>query len=834
MHDWVFPFLLSAATLWPLSHTNQPSPQRVVVKMRAGADASALPELLRSGAPPRPLYPAGRSTALAGVYVVEVRGAAADAVALLAKDPRVEYAQPDHVHEVHAVPNDPFYSRAGSWGQPYDDLWALKKLDLEPAWDRSRGEGVVVAVVDSGVDAGHPDLAANIHVNVAEDSGIVYPGADDDRNGFVDDVRGWDFVDGDNDPSDGHGHGTHVAGIVAAVGDNGVGIVGVAPRAHVMPLKAVDDGGRAFSSRLAAAIVYAADNGADVVVSASGCVARCPADPVVEHAVQHALSSGVLVVLSAGNRGEDVAFYSPQNMVDPKPVVVAATDQLDRRASFSNLGDLLDLAAPGGGTNVPPPTFQPVLNVLSLKSSTCGPAVCPPELLVTAEPGAPPEYLRRAGTSSAAAHVAGVAALVLAVEPGLGVDALRLRLFGNALDLGPPGRDPTTGWGRLTGAASVADSSPFILARLVRPAPGEVVSGPLRILGAAAARSFARHEVLVGAGPAPASWQTTGITLGDGGTAHGELAVWDTQAVADGPWTIRLIVFDGSGTLREVRRTVSVDNSRPRRTLVLEMTGESEGFGTVQVSPSRAFCEGAAGASRTCSYSFDLGATVTLTARPDRFSVLCRWEGACSGSGPCTVTMSEARNVRAVFRGPVVLTLIRSSTQRAIPGGMQVTPPGLPCDAEPCVFRYRPGTSVTIEAFEGPIHTSFSWYAGQPCGGMLCTIVLGDHLTMGGLFFGAPFPGDPPQAFASPDRTVSLGTPVVLEGVPVSSDPETRWEWQDLGGNVIAPYPETLVELPPLGLGEHIFQFVVTTPQDSAIAYVFIMVVDTPPRPACE
>ena len=828
MYTWVFPVLLSAAALWPLGKTSEPIPQRIVVKVRAGADAATLAEVLPNMTPPRPVFPAGRRTVLDGVYVVEVTGPVEDALALLAKDPRVEYAQRDHVHEVHAVPNDPFYSRRGSWGQPYDDLWALKKLDLEPAWDLSRGEGVVVAVVDSGVDLGHPDLAANIFVNFGEDAGIVFPGADDDLNGFVDDVRGWDFVDGDNDASDAYGHGTHVAGIIAAVGDNGVGIVGVAPRALLMPLKAVDNAGRAFSSRLAAAIVYAADNGADIIVSASGCLARCASDPLLEHAVQHALSSGVLVVLSAGNRGDDVAFYSPQNLVDPKPVVVAATDHLDRRESFGNFGDLIDLAAPGGGTNVPPPAFQPVLNILSLKSSVCDPGVCAPGLLVTAEPGTPPEYLRRAGTSSSAAHVAGVAALVLAVEPGLSVDALRLRLFGNALDLGPPGRDPMTGWGRLTGAASVADRSPFILARLVAPGPGEVVSGVVRILGSAAARSFVRHEVSVGAGAAPASWQTTGITLGPGGVAHGELAVWDTQAVADGPWTIRLIVLDGAGSLREVRRTVSVDNSRPRRTLVLEMTGESEGFGTVQVSPSRAFCEGAAGASRTCSYSFDLGTTVTLTARPDRFSVLCRWEGACQGNGPCTVTLSEARNVRAVFRGPSLLTIHRPSTPHVLFAGMSVTPPGLSCDSDPCVFRFKPGTSVLLEPFVGE-HDFFSWEADQVCEGRgACQVVMDDHLSLWGLFSAAAFPGDAPLAFVSRDRVVEVGTPVVIHALPFTADPASL-EWRDGNDNVIST--SSILELPNLPLGAHFFRFLLSNPWGETEAGVSVVVVESLPRP---
>src|SRR5712691_6534289 len=195
-------------------------------------------------------------------------------LASLAADPDVEYAEEDKRAAISLVPNDPYFSSTGTWGQAYADLYGLKKIGADVAWDSAAGEGVTVAVVDTGVDYTHADLADNIWTNAGE---IPGNGIDDDGNGYVDDVRGWDFVGAsynapapDADPGDGHGHGTHVAGTIAAEGNNGVGVIGVAWKARVMAVKGLDNGGSGLYSQLASAIVYAADNGADVINASWG------------------------------------------------------------------------------------------------------------------------------------------------------------------------------------------------------------------------------------------------------------------------------------------------------------------------------------------------------------------------------------------------------------------------------------------------------------------------------------------------------------------------------------------------------------------------------------
>jgi subtilisin family serine protease len=247
---------------------------------------------------------------MSGVYVLELPPGtdAGRAAVRLAADPDVAWAEP--VFEYHATftPNDPFFASTGTWGQSYADLWGLHKIDAATAWDTANGTGTVVAVVDTGVDYTHPDLAANMWTNAGE---IPGNGSDDDGNGFIDDVRGWDFVDDDNDPDDEHFHGTHVAGTVAAVGNNGTGVVGLAWGARIMPVRGLDSHGTGSSDELAECLVYAAESGADVISNSWGGFGT---SQVIVDAIATARALGAVVVAGAGNDGSLVDGFEPASI----------------------------------------------------------------------------------------------------------------------------------------------------------------------------------------------------------------------------------------------------------------------------------------------------------------------------------------------------------------------------------------------------------------------------------------------------------------------------------------------------------------------------------------
>jgi len=356
------------------------------------------------------------------------------AAAVLAADSAVEAVEPDRTRDAELLTNDPFLATTGSWGRSYPDLWGLHLTAAPAAWDVANGAGVVVAVIDTGVDRAHPDLAANLWINPGETPGN---GVDDDGNGFVDDLNGWDFVADDADPKDQHGHGTHVAGTAAAVGANGVGVVGMAYGARIMALRGLDASGSGFDSHLAEAIVYAAVNGADVVNASWG---GPGSTTVLRDAVQTARSLGVVIAAAAGNNGGNADYHFPSAY--PEVIAVGASQHDDTIAGFSNAGATLSVAAPG-------------VDVLSARGSSSGP--------VGGEPVGN-GYLRLSGTSMATPHVAGLAAVLLSAMPGLTVDEVRWHLELNADQPGAPGYEgeawnPSFGYGRID-AGRVFDPPP--------------------------------------------------------------------------------------------------------------------------------------------------------------------------------------------------------------------------------------------------------------------------------------------------------------------------------------------------------------------------------------
>ena len=339
------------------------------------------------------------------------------ALAALNADPDVAYAEVDR--PIGVLSADTYFSQQ----------WALqntgqyggipgKDMSVPLAWQTSSGTGVLVAVVDTGVDASLADLAGQLAGNPDE---IPDNGIDDDGNGFVDDTQGWDFVADDNDPDDENDHGTHVTGTIAAAADNGIGIAGVAPGAKVLPVRALDSRGRGNDSTIAEAFDYAGDMGARIVNASLGAAgtSKTLTDAMERH-------PNTLYVVAAGNDNvnTDQTPYAPCTSPAANVVCVGASNNRDERASFSNYGrTTVDLFAPG-------------VQILSLWAGG--------------------GYMSLQGTSMAAPHVAGEAALALAADPTVSTAQLKADLIASAdpVDAFAP---VSVSGGRADAAAAVAD-----------------------------------------------------------------------------------------------------------------------------------------------------------------------------------------------------------------------------------------------------------------------------------------------------------------------------------------------------------------------------------------
>ena len=274
-----------------------------------------------------------------------------DAVARLENDPRVEYAQPNYVLYALEIPNDP----------RFPDLWGLNNtgqtggtadadIDAAEAWDVFTGSSdVLVAVIDSGVDYTHPDLAANMWTNPGE---IAGNGIDDDGNGFIDDIRGYDFANNDADPMDDNDHGTHCSGTIGGVGNNGVGVTGVNWDVTIMALKFLTAGGTGSTAAAISCIEYATDMGVDVMSNSWG---GGPYDAAMEAAIEAANEADIFFVAAAGNDGtdNDSGPHYPSNYPNANVISVMATNHNDVRVVepgwwSSNYGaTTVDIAAPG-------------------------------------------------------------------------------------------------------------------------------------------------------------------------------------------------------------------------------------------------------------------------------------------------------------------------------------------------------------------------------------------------------------------------------------------------------------------------------------------------------
>ena len=449
----------------------------------------------------------------------------------LQADRNVEFAEEEKVAATNFIPNDPYFSSYGSWGQPYYDLWGVRLIGSSGAWDTSTGAGVIVAVVDTGIDFTHPDIIANIWTNTGE---IPNNGIDDDHNGYIDDVHGWDFIGSSymnpvqsNNPVDHFGHGTHVSGTIAAVGNNGVGVIGVAWNAQIMPVKGLDDNGNGIDSTLGPALIYAANNGADVI---SNSWAGQGNSQTIADAVSYAYNLGAVIVAAAGNNSDDARKYYPANL--PQVITVAATDHNNTMAYFSNWGSKIDVTAPG-------------VDVLSLRAAgtTLGTPV-------------DAYYTRLDGTSMATPHVSGLAGLLLSQNPAYSNEDVRQAIRVSATKYGTAGFDLNYGYGVINAAAALTLPD-VVEAKILSPADGTHVNSPATISGVARGSAFAQYKLEYGSGQTPTNW--TLIQSGTSPVAGGSLGVFDPSTVPDGIYVIRLTAYDLSNTAFTDRIELSVN-----------------------------------------------------------------------------------------------------------------------------------------------------------------------------------------------------------------------------------------------------------------------------------
>jgi len=386
-------FLLFASCLLVLRAADAPG--RLIVGHREGVDSVVARTLLLHRAAVR------MNMAELGASVIEVPEEGSAAILdSLQRSGLFAYVERDHYAHTAGVPNDPSYA----------SQWRLPRIQGPQAWSISTGSAsVVVAVIDSGVYRQHPDLATKI-------------------------LPGWNFVKNSSDTSDVLGHGTAVAGTLAAATNNGVGVSAVNWASMIMPLVVVDDSDFAAYSNIAAAIQYAADRGVRVInISLGG----TSASALLQSAVTYAWNRGSVVFASAMNDSSTTPNYPA---ACTHAVAVSATDTADHLATYSNYGDWIALSAPGS------------------------------DILSTMNGGG---YGYWFGTSFASPIAAGVAALVLAVNPNLSAADLVTLLEANADDLGPQGRDGSFGWGRVNAYRAVQAAE-----ALAAPAPPPIHRSP--------------------------------------------------------------------------------------------------------------------------------------------------------------------------------------------------------------------------------------------------------------------------------------------------------------------------------------------------------------------
>jgi subtilisin family serine protease len=395
----------------------QPNEGQLIVKLKRGAERRIRKELKRRKAAQSKHLVQKRLARKLGLRTSEklaqadyvVKGRRLNSKKIVRAQRRyVKTVEPNYKVFTFDVPNDLFYLLGLTWSLDNMGIWGGKAdidIDAPEAWDIHTGNSdLVVGVIDTGIYLEHPDLKDNIWSNPQE---IPNNNLDDDKNGYIDDVNGWDFANEDNDPTDDHYHGSHCSGIIAAVRNNGRGIAGVAPNVKLLGLKMMAADGSGDTANLIRAIEYATKlkkKGMNIrVLNAS--VGGGDYSEIMKEAISRANKAGILIVAAAGNSSEDndAKPVYPASYDLPNVISVAALDSSGELASYSNFGaNSVHVAAPGS---------------FIWSSIVYG------------------FYLPFSGTSMAAPHVSGVAALLMSKRPGLSPAQVRDKIMNSVKPL---------------------------------------------------------------------------------------------------------------------------------------------------------------------------------------------------------------------------------------------------------------------------------------------------------------------------------------------------------------------------------------------------------------
>lgn len=481
---------LLAAGIGGLAHAQVPAEfaaGRILVMPRAGLPEAALDKILKEKGAGK-----ARRVGKTELRIVELpAGQERAAVERLARHPHVKFAELDARLAQAMVPNDPYFG----------SQWHHAKIGSAGAWDLSQGAGVTIAVLDTGVDGAHPELTSRM-------------------------LPGWNFYDNNSNTSDNNGHGTAVAGTLAAATNNGLGVAALAGQARIMPLRISDPNGWAYASTVAQALTFAADNGARVANISFDGMAN---NTTVRSAAQYFKSKGGLVVVAAGNSGTDMGIGATTAMIP-----VSATDASDKLSSFSSFGTYVAMSAPGE-------------NIWTTKSG-----------------GA---YWYCWGTSFASPITAGVVALMMSANAGLSSSEIEGLLYSTATDLGASGRDSQYGYGRVNAAAAVKAAASTMsmtdtqapTADIVSPYGSSTVSGLVPVdVTASDNMGVARVDLMV-----------NGVVIASD-TSLPYAFSWDSSRAASGMNSLKAVAVDGAGNVGQsaviqvnVANTIVADTTPP-------------------------------------------------------------------------------------------------------------------------------------------------------------------------------------------------------------------------------------------------------------------------------